>query len=288
MEHRRHSITDKTQTERTGAYKDRLTRELRRHTWDQIKQSDWGETGSQGAHTQQNSPGAGVLAPWNNRGGGGGTGGNQGGGSGGGRTPGRGPADRDQGGDEGGRSQGRDRRDPEQEAHSWTQNFRGAGTGGHFRGAGTGESEAPSGLDNGIKEGWTEPAGTMERGEGAVRSPEQHPSLSDPAPCLAVPDLLTAHPQPRCRGWSSTLRSHRPRLAPSWWALSPALGSGSLPRGDGGLGSGSGVDLARSSSGETVRGDPFLARVHSTKAAKSSRGPSSDDSTLHAVFRLVS
>ncbi len=65
------------------------------------------------------------------------------------------------------------------------------------------------------KEGWTEPAGTMERGEGAVRSPEQHHSLSDPAPCLAVPDLLTAHPQPRCRGRSSTPRSHRPRLAPS-------------------------------------------------------------------------
>ncbi len=52
---------------------------------------------------------------------GGGTGGNQGGGSGGGGTPGRGPTDRDQGGDEGGRSQGRDRRDPEQEAHRWTQ-----------------------------------------------------------------------------------------------------------------------------------------------------------------------
>ncbi len=65
------------------------------------------------------------------------------------------------------------------------------------------------------KEGWTEPAGTMARGEGVVRSPEQHPSLSDSAPCLAVPDLLTAHPQPRCRGRSSTPRSHHPRLAPS-------------------------------------------------------------------------
>ncbi len=55
---------------------------------------------------------------------------------------------------------------------------------------------------------------------------------------------------------------------------SPSLvGSGwcSIPRGDGGLGSGSGVDLARSSSGQMVSGDPFLARVHSTKAAKSSR-----------------
>ncbi len=28
-----------TLTERTGAFKDRITRELRRHTWDQIKQS---------------------------------------------------------------------------------------------------------------------------------------------------------------------------------------------------------------------------------------------------------
>ncbi len=52
---------------------------------------------------------------------------------------------------------------------------------------------------------------------------------------------------------------------------SSAVGSGmrSTQRGDGGLGTGSGVDLARSSSGQTVRGDPFLARVHSTKAAKS-------------------
>ncbi len=46
-------------TERTGAFKDRLTRELRRHTWYQIKQSDVREklghrTG--GANTQ-NSPG---------------------------------------------------------------------------------------------------------------------------------------------------------------------------------------------------------------------------------------
>ncbi len=31
-----------------------------------------------------------------------------------------------------------------------------------------------------------------------------------------------------------------------------------------------------------------LTRVHSTKAEKSSRGPSSDDSALHAVFRLAS
>ncbi len=69
-----------------------------------------------------------------------------------------------------------------------------------------------------------------------------------------------------------------------------SVGSGwcSGPRGDGGLGSGSGVDLARSSSWETVRGDPFLARVHSTKAANSARGPSSDDSALHAVLRLES
>ncbi len=49
-----------TLTERTGAFKDRVTRELRRHTWDQIKQSGMREklghrTG--GANTQ-NSPGA--------------------------------------------------------------------------------------------------------------------------------------------------------------------------------------------------------------------------------------
>ncbi len=69
-----------------------------------------------------------------------------------------------------------------------------------------------------------------------------------------------------------------------------SVGSGwcSLPRGDGGLGSGSGVDLARSSTVQMVRGDPLLARVHSTKAVKSSRGQSSDDSVLLAVFRLAS
>ncbi len=95
--------------------------------------------------------------------------------------------------------------------------MQGAGTGWLSRGVGTGGSEAPSGLDKGFK---------TERGEGALWFPGQHPSLSDPAPCLAVPDVFPAHPQPRCRGWSSTLHSHRPRLAPSWWALSPALGPG--------------------------------------------------------------
>ncbi len=44
-----------------------------------------------------------------------------------------------------------------------------------------------------------------------------------PPPCPAVPDVSSAHPQPRCRGRSSTPRSHCPRLAPSWWALSPDL-----------------------------------------------------------------
>ncbi|KAL1276588.1 hypothetical protein QQF64_036211 [Cirrhinus molitorella] len=64
-------------------------------------------------------------------------------------------------------------------------------------------------------------------------------------------------------------------------------GCGSAQRGDGGLGSGSGVALVRSSSGQTVREEPFLASVHSTKAAKSARGPFSDDSALHAVLRLA-
>ncbi len=41
-----------------------------------------------------------------------------------------------------------------------------------------------------------------------------------------TPPPCPAHPQPRCRGRSSTPRSHRPRLAPSWWALSPALAPG--------------------------------------------------------------
>ncbi len=195
--------------------------------------------------------------------------------------------------------------------------FRGAGTGGHFQGEGTGESEAPSGLDG--------TSGDDGERRGAFRTPAQSPSQSNPPPCPAVPEVESVHPQPRCRGRSSTPCSHRPRLAPSWWALSPALAPGltgwaqlpgqssaqllgfalacrswremalchrwaraDAPRGDGGLGSGSGVDLARSSSGETVRGDLFLARVHSTKTANSARGPSLDDSALHAVLRLAS
>ncbi len=39
------------------------------------------------------------------------------------------------------------------------------------------------------KEDWTGPVGTTERGEGAVRSPVQSPSQSDPPPCPAVPDV---------------------------------------------------------------------------------------------------
>ncbi len=73
---------------------------------------------------------------------------------------------------------------------------------------------------------WLEPAEMKERGEGAVRSPVQHSSQLNPPPCPADPDVQSAHPQPRCRGRSSTPRSHRPRLAPSWWALSPALAPG--------------------------------------------------------------
>ncbi len=93
--------------------------------------------------------------------------------------------------------------------------FRGAGTGGHFRGAGTGESEAPSGLDGTSRD-------DGER-RGGIRTPAQSPSQSNPPPCPAVTDVESAHPQPRCRGRSSTPRSHRPRLPPLWWALSPAL-----------------------------------------------------------------
>ncbi len=81
--------------------------------------------------------------------------------------------------------------------------------GGHFRGAalegifeewaleGTFEERA---LENRVpaqgwtrepetKEGWTGPAGTTERGEGAVQSPDQSPSLSDPPPNPAAPDV---------------------------------------------------------------------------------------------------
>jgi len=42
-----------TLTERTGAFKDRVTRELRRHTWNQINNQHEGKTRSQGAHGEQ-------------------------------------------------------------------------------------------------------------------------------------------------------------------------------------------------------------------------------------------
>ncbi len=140
-------------------------------------------------------------------------------------------------------------------------------------------------------EGWTEPAGTTERGEGPVQSPDQSLSLSDPPPCPAVPAVYSAHPQMQGAELISMLSlsaafSHvAGSVAGSRTLIDVIIGSGaaailSTP--------GSGVDLARSFSGQTVRGDPFLTRVHSMKAAKSSRGPSSDDSALHAVFRLAS
>ncbi len=87
-----------------------------------------------------------------------------------------------------------------------------------------GALEARSWLESAeTKDGWMGPAEMKERGEGAVRSPVQYSSQLNPPPCPAVPDVQSAHPQPRCRRRSSTPRSHRPRLAPSWLALLPAL-----------------------------------------------------------------
>ncbi len=40
-----------TLTGRTGAFKDRVTRELRRHTWNQINNQHEGKTRSQGAQS---------------------------------------------------------------------------------------------------------------------------------------------------------------------------------------------------------------------------------------------
>ncbi len=44
-----------TLTGRTGAFKDRVTRELRRHTCNQINNQHEGKTRSQGAHGEQNN-----------------------------------------------------------------------------------------------------------------------------------------------------------------------------------------------------------------------------------------
>ncbi len=105
------------------------------------------------------------------------------------------------------------------------------------------------------------------------------------------------------RTWSDGKHSSRSAaihssIAPCGDGSSVAVGSGSLSsvgsgmrsaqRWDGGLDSGSGVVLVRSSSEQTVSGDPFLASIHSTKAVKSTRGPSSDYGTLHTGFRLAS
>ncbi len=54
-------------------------------------------------------------------------------------------------------------------------------------------------------QGWTGPAGTTERGEGASRTPAQSPSHLSPPPCPAVPDVLSAPLLPRCRGLHSAL-----------------------------------------------------------------------------------
>ncbi len=72
---------------------------------------------------------------------------------------------------------------------------------------------------------------------------------------------------------------------------SPSLvgsGIGSTQRSDGGLGSGPVVELVRSSSGTTVNRDSFFVSIHSTKEAKSTRGPYLDEGALHARFRLAS
>ncbi len=86
---------------------------------------------------------------------------------------------------------------------------------------GAGEDKAPENLKP--PQGWTGPAGTTGRGEGASRTPAQSPSQVNPPPCPAVPAVLSAPSPPWCSGRSSTPHSHHPRQAPSWWALLPAL-----------------------------------------------------------------
>ncbi len=95
------------------------------------------------------------------------------------------------------------------------------GTGEEQAPEGAGEEQAPENLKP--PQGWTGPAGTTEEGEGASHTPTQSPSQLNPPPCPAVPGVLSAPSPPWCRGRSSTPHSHRPRQAPSWWALSPAL-----------------------------------------------------------------
>ncbi len=103
----------------------------------------------------------------------------------------------------------------------------GGGEGARSRGGATGSTDrggVRASEAGGGGEGKSSPgdAGGWQS-RGAVRSPVQYSSQLNPPPCPAVPDVQSAHPQPRCRRRSSTPRSHCPWLAPSWWALSPAL-----------------------------------------------------------------
>lgn len=54
-------------------------------------------------------------------------------------------------------------------------------------------------------QGWKRSAGTKERGQGASRPTDLFPSQSDPLLNPAVPDVQSAHLQPRCSGLPSTL-----------------------------------------------------------------------------------
>ncbi len=128
--------------------------------------------------------------------------------------------------------------------------IRGAGTGGHIRGAGTGGSDAPSLSSS--------PRGLISSPSAAVQGAELHSTA-----CFLVMGTVAGS-----RTWSDGLGSTSGAIFRSVARLcagsliaegngsTSSVGSGwcSAPRGDGGLGSGSGVDLARSSSGETVRG----------------------------------
>ncbi len=165
----------------------------------------------------------------------------------------------------------------------------GAGSGGRLRGAGTGALRPLL---------WHNPRAILSSSSAAVQGAELLSALT-----LSVAFSLKAGVVAGSRTLTDVICSSGSVAILSSVALcgdgsSVAAGSGSpsvvgsgmcsVQRGDGGLATGSGVALARFSWEQAGNGDPFLTNVHSTKAVKFARGPSSDDDALYTEFKLAS
>ncbi len=96
---------------------------------------------------------------------------------------------------------------------SWTEPagaLEGAGEEQAWKDAGKEQAREGAGEERALEnlkppQGWTGPAGTTERAEGASRTPAQSPSHLSPPPCPAVPDVLSAPPTVQGAELHSTL-----------------------------------------------------------------------------------